>query len=186
MNDASWSKRCSSKRSCTKREPTAGLDPTERHRFLNLLAEIGSEVVVILCARAVKTRCTRSVAAVSSAPRCVVWPPTPTDVVQGSRLHEARDALLSHVLPVVADLPTPAAIRTWRVAEQVGLADTTMVVRVYARFRPNEAERTDWQRIAPYKIRPRRKLDDSNRWFNPRLTNKNGPPFRRAAHQAIR
>ncbi|MDQ6830589.1 MAG: ABC transporter ATP-binding protein [Gemmatimonadota bacterium] len=29
-------------------EPTAGLDPTERHRFLNLLAEIGSEVVVIL------------------------------------------------------------------------------------------------------------------------------------------
>lgn len=29
-------------------EPTAGLDPTERHRFLNLLAEIGSEIVVIL------------------------------------------------------------------------------------------------------------------------------------------
>jgi ABC-2 type transport system ATP-binding protein len=29
-------------------EPTAGLDPTERHRFLNLLAEIGSDVVVIL------------------------------------------------------------------------------------------------------------------------------------------
>ncbi len=29
-------------------EPTAGLDPTERHRFLNLLADIGEEVVVIL------------------------------------------------------------------------------------------------------------------------------------------
>lgn len=29
-------------------EPTAGLDPTERHRFLNLLADIGSEVIVIL------------------------------------------------------------------------------------------------------------------------------------------
>jgi len=29
-------------------EPTAGLDPTERHRFLNLLAEIGQDVVVIL------------------------------------------------------------------------------------------------------------------------------------------
>lgn len=29
-------------------EPTAGLDPTERLRFLNLLAEIGEEVVVIL------------------------------------------------------------------------------------------------------------------------------------------
>jgi integrase len=34
------------------------------------------------------------------------------------------------------------------VAEQLGHADTTMVVRVYARFRPSEAERTDWQRIA--------------------------------------
>ncbi|HET9983090.1 MAG TPA: ABC transporter ATP-binding protein [Longimicrobiales bacterium] len=29
-------------------EPTAGLDPTERNRFLNLLAEIGEDVVVIL------------------------------------------------------------------------------------------------------------------------------------------
>lgn len=29
-------------------EPTAGLDPTERHRFLNLLAEVGEDVIVIL------------------------------------------------------------------------------------------------------------------------------------------
>jgi ABC-type multidrug transport system ATPase subunit len=29
-------------------EPTAGLDPEERNRFLNLLAEIGDQVVVIL------------------------------------------------------------------------------------------------------------------------------------------
>ncbi len=29
-------------------EPTAGLDPTERHRFLNLLAELGEDIVVIL------------------------------------------------------------------------------------------------------------------------------------------
>ena len=29
-------------------EPTAGLDPVERNRFLNLLAEIGENVVVIL------------------------------------------------------------------------------------------------------------------------------------------
>jgi ABC-type multidrug transport system ATPase subunit len=29
-------------------EPTAGLDPTERNRFLNLLADIGENVVVIL------------------------------------------------------------------------------------------------------------------------------------------
>jgi ABC-type multidrug transport system ATPase subunit len=29
-------------------EPTAGLDPTERNRFLNLLAEVGENIVVIL------------------------------------------------------------------------------------------------------------------------------------------
>ena len=29
-------------------EPTAGLDPEERNRFLNLLAEIGEQIVVIL------------------------------------------------------------------------------------------------------------------------------------------
>jgi ABC-type multidrug transport system ATPase subunit len=29
-------------------EPTAGLDPVERHRFLNLLSEIGEGIVVIL------------------------------------------------------------------------------------------------------------------------------------------
>ena len=29
-------------------EPTAGLDPEERNRFYNLLAEIGEEVIVIL------------------------------------------------------------------------------------------------------------------------------------------
>ena len=29
-------------------KPTAGLDPEERNRFLNLLAEIGENVVVIL------------------------------------------------------------------------------------------------------------------------------------------
>jgi ABC-type multidrug transport system ATPase subunit len=29
-------------------EPTTGLDPTERHRFLNLLAEVGRDIVVIL------------------------------------------------------------------------------------------------------------------------------------------
>ncbi len=29
-------------------EPTAGLDPEERNRFLNLLSEVGEHVVVIL------------------------------------------------------------------------------------------------------------------------------------------
>ena len=34
------------------------------------------------------------------------------------------------------------------VASQLGHADTTMVVRIYGRFRPSETERTEWQRIA--------------------------------------
>jgi len=36
-------------------EPTAGLDPEERNRFLNLLAEIGENVVVILSTHIVGT-----------------------------------------------------------------------------------------------------------------------------------
>ena len=38
-------------------EPTAGLDPTERHRFNNLLAEIGENVVVILSTHIVDDVC---------------------------------------------------------------------------------------------------------------------------------
>jgi integrase len=34
------------------------------------------------------------------------------------------------------------------IAQQLGHVDTTMVVKVYGRFRPSEAERTDWERIA--------------------------------------
>jgi integrase len=34
------------------------------------------------------------------------------------------------------------------VARQLGHVDTTMVVRVYGRFKPSEAEMTDWERIA--------------------------------------
>jgi ABC-2 type transport system ATP-binding protein len=38
-------------------EPTAGLDPEERNRFLNLLAEIGENVVVILSTHIVEDLC---------------------------------------------------------------------------------------------------------------------------------
>jgi ABC-type multidrug transport system ATPase subunit len=43
-------------------EPTAGLDPSERNRFLNLLAEVGEQVVVILATHLVqdvRDLCTR-------------------------------------------------------------------------------------------------------------------------------
>ena len=35
-------------------EPTAGLDPSERHRFLNLLSDIGRDVIVILSTQIVE------------------------------------------------------------------------------------------------------------------------------------
>lgn len=34
---------------------------------------------------------------------------------------------------------------TWR---QLGHADTQMVVKVYGRYKPNETERREWERIA--------------------------------------
>ena len=37
-------------------EPTAGLDPGERNRFYNLLAEIGEQVIVILSTHIVRRR----------------------------------------------------------------------------------------------------------------------------------
>jgi integrase len=47
------------------------------------------------------------------------------------------------------------------VAEQLGHADTTTVVRVYGRFRPTDAERTDWERIAALQDAERAKHEAS-------------------------
>jgi ABC-type multidrug transport system ATPase subunit len=64
-------------------EPTAGLDPEERNRFLNLLAEIGENVVVILSTHIVddvSDLCPRM--AVLAAGRILIEG-SPTDLVQG-------------------------------------------------------------------------------------------------------
>src|SRR5918997_1862682 len=72
-------------------EPTAGLDPEERNRFLNLLAEIGENVVVILS--------THIVADVSDlCPRMAV----PAHAARGLRRHDA-----SRRRPLRAPLPAP-------------------------------------------------------------------------------
>jgi ABC-type multidrug transport system ATPase subunit len=63
-------------------EPTAGLDPEERHRFLNLLSSIGEKQIVILSTHIVAdvyNLCTRM--AVMSRGRILVQG-TPSDLVQ--------------------------------------------------------------------------------------------------------
>jgi ABC-type multidrug transport system ATPase subunit len=66
-------------------EPTAGLDPEERNRFLNLLAEIGENVVVILSTHIVEDvadLCPRM--AVLAAGR-IQLEGAPTDLIERSR-----------------------------------------------------------------------------------------------------
>lgn len=63
------------------------------------------------------------------------------------------------------------------VAAQLGHADTTMVVRVDARFRPSESERTDWQRIAALQDEAARKAQRFAQFFNLWFTNENGSPI---------
>jgi ABC-type multidrug transport system ATPase subunit len=68
-------------------EPTAGLDPEERNRFLNLLAEIGENVVVILSTHIVEDvsdLCTRMAVMVDGR---VQLEGAPLDLVQATRGH---------------------------------------------------------------------------------------------------
>ena len=66
-------------------EPTAGLDPEERNRFLNLLAEIGENVVVILSTHIVEDvsdLCTRMAVMVDGR---VQLEGAPLDLIQATR-----------------------------------------------------------------------------------------------------
>ena len=66
-------------------EPTAGLDPTERHRFLNLLAELGRDIVVILSTHIVEdVRELCSAMAIIHRGR-VVLEGDPSSVLEGAR-----------------------------------------------------------------------------------------------------
>src|SRR5687767_2267803 len=68
-------------------EPTAGLDPEERNRFLNLLAEIGESVVVILSTHIVEDvsdLCTRMAVMVDGR---VQLEGVPLDLINGTRGH---------------------------------------------------------------------------------------------------
>jgi ABC-type multidrug transport system ATPase subunit len=66
-------------------EPTAGLDPEERNRFLNLLAEIGENVVVILSTHIVEDvsdLCTRMAVMVNGR---VQLEGAPLDLIEATR-----------------------------------------------------------------------------------------------------
>lgn len=56
------------------------------------------------------------------------------------RMHDARHSYAVRAIRAGASLE--------HVARQLGHADTQMVVKVYGRYRPSEAERLEWQRIA--------------------------------------
>jgi len=79
-------------------EPTAGLDPEERNRFNNLLAEIGQNVVVILSTHIVDDvadLCSRM--AIINEGR-IVQVGAPLDLVQGLRGRVWRRAIDKHAL----------------------------------------------------------------------------------------
>lgn len=68
-------------------EPTAGLDPNERHRFLNLLSEIGEEVIVILSTHIVEDvrELCRRMAIINAGE--VILQGDPSDVLEDVRGH---------------------------------------------------------------------------------------------------
>jgi integrase len=56
------------------------------------------------------------------------------------RMHDARHSYAVRAIRAGAPLE--------HVARQLGHADTQMVVKVYGRYKPNETERREWERIA--------------------------------------
>lgn len=79
-------------------EPTAGLDPTERHRFLNLLSEVGENIVVILSTHIVedvRELCSNVAIIARGAVRQQGAPDELIAAIQGKiwRLRTTRDAL---------------------------------------------------------------------------------------------
>ena len=80
-------------------EPTAGLDPEERNRFLNLLAEIGENVVVILSTHIVEDvsdLCTRMAVMVDGR---VQLEGAPLDLIDATRGHVWSKTIERSALP---------------------------------------------------------------------------------------
>jgi ABC-type multidrug transport system ATPase subunit len=82
-------------------EPTAGLDPTERHRFLNLLSEIGEDVIVILSTHIVEDvrELCRRMAIINAGE--VILQGDPSQVLDEVRGHVWRKRIRKDELPVL-------------------------------------------------------------------------------------
>ena len=61
----------------------------------------------------------------------------------GVENYQLRDSRHSYAVRAIRAGASPEVV-----ARQLGHVNTTMVVSVYRRFRPNDQERTDWERIA--------------------------------------
>ena len=110
-------------------EPTAGLDPEERNRFLNLLAEIGEQVVVILSTHIVEDvtdLCSR-MAIISNG-----------QVLMSGEPQEAIQALKDRVWrKPVSKTALPEYQRNFRVLSS-RLVSGHPVIHVYSEERPEE------------------------------------------------
>ena len=82
-------------------EPTAGLDPNERHRFLNLLSEIGEDVIVILSTHIVEDvrELCRRMAIINAGE--VVLQGDPSEVLDDVRGHIWRKRIRKSELPAL-------------------------------------------------------------------------------------
>ena len=110
-------------------EPTAGLDPNERHRFLNLLSEIGEDVIVILSTHIVEDvrELCRRMAIISGGE--VILQGDPTQVLDDVRGHIWRKRIRKSEL---ADIQTRFQVISVR------LVAGDPVVHVYSETAPGD------------------------------------------------
>ena len=110
-------------------EPTAGLDPTERHRFLNLLSEIGEDVIVILSTHIVEDvrELCRRMAIISGGE--VILQGDPSQVLDEVRGHIWRKRIRKLELPDIQSRFQVISVR---------LVAGDPVVHVYSETSPGE------------------------------------------------
>jgi ABC-2 type transport system ATP-binding protein len=110
-------------------EPTAGLDPNERHRFLNLLSEIGDDVIVILSTHIVEDvrELCRRMAIISGGE--VILQGDPTQVLEDVRGHIWRKRIKKSEL---------AAVQSQLKVISVRLVAGDPVVHVYSDSSPGD------------------------------------------------
>ena len=110
-------------------EPTAGLDPNERHRFLNLLSEIGDDVIVILSTHIVEDvrELCRRMAIINQGQ--VVLQGDPSQVLEEVRGHIWRKRISKSELPGLQATLNVISVR---------LVAGDPVIHVYSDSRPGD------------------------------------------------